>query len=120
MKTIVAGSRSLNDYMIVKESLDWFIQYENAWDITEIVSGTARGIDRLGERYGKENNIPVKRFPANWDKYGKSAGYRRNVEMAKYADALFAFYDGMSKGTQHMLDIAKKEKLKVYRLLITK
>ena len=48
------------------------------------------------------------RFPADWDKYGKAAGYKRNGEMARNADALIAFWDGKSRGTKHMIDLAKK------------
>ena len=78
----------------------------------EIVSGTAKGADQLGEKYAKEKGYPVKQFPADWSK-GKSAGYVRNEEMAKYADALIAFWNGLSKGTGHMIDLAKKYKLKI-------
>ncbi|MEO5581136.1 MAG: SLOG family protein [Saprospiraceae bacterium] len=78
-----------------------------------MVSGTARGTDMLGERYADEKGIPKKQFPADWPKYGKSAGYKRNTEMAKYADSLIAFWDGKSRGTKHMIDLAKQYNLKV-------
>lgn len=52
-------------------------------------------------------------FKADWDKHGKAAGFKRNTEMAKYADALIAFWDGKSKGTKHMIDTAKSHNLKV-------
>ena len=79
----------------------------------EIVSGTAAGADTLGERYAQEKGYEVKKFPAQWDLYGKSAGYKRNQQMAEYADGLIAFWDGKSKGTKHMIDIANKMGLKV-------
>ncbi len=110
MKLIVAGSREFNDYNLLKKSIqENFLRYE----VEEIVSGTARGADTLGEQFAKEYNIQVKQFPANWDLYGKSAGYRRNAEMADYADALIAFWNGESKGTMHMINLAKEKNLKV-------
>ena len=72
------------------------------------VSGEARGADSLGKRLAYENEWEVLSFPADWDKYGKTAGYKRNDEMARNADALIAFWDGKSRGTKHMIDLAKK------------
>lgn len=74
------------------------------WSISEVVSGTANGIDRRGEQWAAKNNIPIKQFPAEWDVYGKSAGYVRNYVMAQYADALIAIWDGKSKGTLNMIN----------------
>jgi uracil-DNA glycosylase family 4 len=99
MKVIVAGSRTITDYQKVKELIK-----VSGFVIDEIVSGAARGVDLLGERYAKENNIPIKQFKADWDTYGKRAGYLRNVQMAEYADALVAVWDGISSGTKHMID----------------
>ena len=79
----------------------------------EIVSGAANGADKLGEKYASEKEYSIKQFPADWNKYGKSAGYKRNEEMARYADALIAFWDGESKGTKHMIDLANKYNLKI-------
>jgi len=84
----------------------------------EIVSGRARGIDILGERYAKENNLKLKLFPADWDQYGKRAGYLRNKQMAEYADALILIWDGKSRGSQMMLELAKQYKLKIYEKII--
>lgn len=114
IKVIIAGTRDFNDYDFLKKNVDYFLQgiNPNSEEI-EIVSGNARGADKLGERYAKERNLPVKLFPANWDKYGKRAGYLRNQEMADYADVLIAFWDEKSKGTKHMIDIAKKQDLTV-------
>ncbi len=110
MKLIVAGSREFNNYDLLKKSIQENFQ---RYEVEEIVSGTARGADTLGEQFAIEYSIPIKKFPANWDLYGKSAGYRRNVEMADYADALIAFWDGKSKGTGHMINIAKDKNLRV-------
>ena len=114
IKVIIAGTRDFNDYAFLKKNVDYFLQGINPNnEEIEIVSGNARGADKLGERYAKEYNLPVKLFPANWDKYGKRAGYLRNQEMANYADVLIAFWDEKSKGTKHMIDIAKKQDLTV-------
>ncbi len=110
MKIIIAGGRTFNNYDLLSESCDKAFSLQKE---IEIVSGTADGTDKLGEKYAKEKGYTVKQFPADWNKYGKSAGYKRNEEMAKYADALIAFWDGKSKGTKHMIDLAKRYNLKV-------
>lgn len=110
IKIIIAGSRDFNDYELLKEKMDSLIKIKEK---TEIVSGTARGADLLGEKYAKENSIQIKRFPADWNRFGKSAGYKRNEEMAKYADACVCFWDGKSRGTKHMIDLAERNNLKV-------
>ncbi len=84
------------------------------FEITEIVSGTCKGVDQLGEEWAGRKGIPVKRFPADWNQYGRRAGPLRNREMAKYADALIAIWDGESRGTKNMIDEALREKLEVY------
>ncbi len=111
MKVIIAGGRTFNDYNLMLNSV--FVNDSEIKTIQEVVSGTAGGADRLGERLAKEHGYKLTQFPANWDKFGKSAGYKRNEEMAKYADALIAFWDGQSKGTKHMIDLAKKHNLKI-------
>lgn len=110
MKVIIAGSRDFNDYEKLKEVCDYMLSRQT--DV-EIVSGVARGADILGEQYAKEKGHSLKQFPAEWDKFGKRAGYLRNEDMAKYSDALIAFWDGKSKGTEHMINLAKKHNLKV-------
>jgi hypothetical protein len=98
LRLLVAGSREGFCYDDVHNVLDELPDY-----ITEVVSGTARGVDSFGERWAYNRAIPVKKFPANWELYGKRAGFLRNEEMAKYADKLIAFWDGSSKGTLHMI-----------------
>ena len=110
MKVIIAGGRFFNDYELLKESCDKILSNT---PLIEIVSGTAKGADTLGERYAKENYLEVTKFPADWDKFGKSAGYRRNADMAIYADSLIAFWDGESKGTKSMIHLAKVGKLNI-------
>ena len=82
------------------------------------MSGTARGVDRFGEQWAIENNVAIKPFPADWDTYGKRAGYLRNTQMAEYADALIAVWDGESRGTKHMIDEAKKESLEYFIYIV--
>lgn len=110
MKVIVAGGRDFDDYDLLENKMNVILT--NHTDV-EIVSGTARGADNLGEKYAKSKGFRIRRMPANWDKYGKAAGYRRNAEMAKYADACVCFWDGKSRGTKHMIDLAKKEGIKL-------
>lgn len=105
MKLIIAGSRNFTDYGFLCKQVDWYIQDK---DITAIISGGANGADSLGEKYSKEKNIPFELFAAEWDKYGKSAGYIRNQDMAENGDYLIVFWDGISKGTKNMIDIAQK------------
>lgn len=108
MKTIIAGSRHFNDY----EKVVKIIRQSN-FQITQVVSGGAKGVDSLGEKWAGKDNY--KRFPANWTKYGKAAGPIRNQQMADYADALIAIYDSRtSKGTKDMIKRAKKSNLKIY------
>ena len=100
-KLIVAGSRSFNDYNLLKDKLDRLLSNKDLSTV-HIISGTARGADQLGERYAKERGCQLERFPANWSRYGKSAGYERNTRMARHADAAVIFWDGESRGALHM------------------
>lgn len=112
IKVIIAGTRDFDNYELLKQKMDKILaaRVRNNEEII-IVSGTARGADKLGERYAKERGYTIKRFPANWDKNGKRAGYIRNEEMAKYADACVCFWDEVSRGTKHMIDLATRYKL---------
>lgn len=109
MKVIIAGSRGVTDYDLIKLAVNGC-----PYDITEVVSGTARGADKLGELWAHENNIPIKQFKPEWDKFGKFAGYYRNKQMGNYADALIAIWDGQSKGTKQMIDYMVGLKKGVY------
>ena len=113
MNVIVAGSRTFDDYRLLRYKLDQILA--NKLPDVVIVSGGARGADTLGERYAQERGLPVKQFPADWDTYGKRAGYLRNEEMAGYADALVAFWDGSSNGTRHMIDLMQGKPVRVIR-----
>jgi predicted Rossmann fold nucleotide-binding protein DprA/Smf involved in DNA uptake len=109
MKVIIAGSRSIVDYEIVRKAIE-----ESKFNIDIVVSGCARGVDTFGEQWAIENNIKIEKHPADWNRYGKRAGYLRNEEMAKVADALIAVWDGESNGTAHMIKLALKYKLKIF------
>ena len=110
-RVIIAGSRDFSDYELLESSMDKLLSNINE-DIV-VVCGMARGADSLGERYAISREYEVNYFPAEWSTYGRSAGYKRNVQMAQNADALVAFWDGESRGTKHMIDIAHRYNLKV-------
>ena len=121
LRVIIAGSRDFGDYELLKKSAIEIITKKTILpDLTRIVSGCARGADTLGERFAKEFGLEVKKFPADWNGLGKRAGYVRNAEMAKFAvedeneGMLIAFWDGKSKGTKHMIDLAKRYGLEVH------
>ena len=103
MKTIIAGSRSITDPAVLRDALA-----KIDYTITEVISGGAQGADALGEVWAQENNIPVTVYKANWDKYGRSAGMLRNELMASVANACICLWDGVSKGTAHMAEIAEE------------
>lgn len=109
MKVIIAGSRTINNYDLVSQAIK-----ESGFEITEVVSGGAHGVDQSGERWGKLNSVPIKIFRAEWNKLGKFAGPTRNKQMAQYADALVLVWDGKSRGSKSMLDEATKRGLKIY------
>lgn len=109
MKTIIAGSRTCLDYALLCDTV-----IKSRFEITEVVSGKAPGADTLGEQWAVNNSIPIKEFPANWKKFGNKAGPLRNQEMADYAEALLALWDGKSHGTSDMIDRAIKRHLRVY------
>lgn len=109
MKVIIAGSRGVTEYRTVLHAI-----VAADFDIGEVVSGGARGVDRLGEHYAFLQKIPVRKFIPNWREEGRSAGLTRNIEMAMYADALIAVWDGRSTGTKHMIDVARRYHLAVY------
>lgn len=126
LRIIVAGGRDFKDYNLLSNTI---MQYLEDVDDTGIVSnpkqvkfisGTARGADSLGEQFAYTWGYDVVRFPADWDTHGKSAGHRRNAEMAIYASengndgVLIAFWDGRSRGTKHMIDLAARYGLDVH------
>ncbi len=109
-KVIIAGGRDFKNYPLLCRVCDHMLKNQSE---VEIVSGMANGADALGQLYSLEKKYKVKPFPADWDKLKSSAGPVRNKEMAKYADALIAFWDGKSRGTENMIQEAKNNNLKV-------
>ena len=112
-RVIIAGTRTFSDYSLLAEYADKKLAEVSKKDSIEIVSGGASGADALGERYAKERGYYIRRFDAEWKRYGRAAGPRRNKQMAEYADALLAYWDGKSRGTKNMIEEAKKRGLKV-------
>jgi len=109
MKVIIAGGRNFTEYQRLTKTCNILLENETG---IEIVSGVYyKGADLLGEQYAKEKGHKLTQFPANWKRYGKAAGPKRNQEMANYADALIAFWDGKSRGTKHMIELAKSQGL---------
>ncbi|MDR2199023.1 MAG: DUF2493 domain-containing protein [Deltaproteobacteria bacterium] len=102
MKLVIFGSRGITDIRRVERAVELSGKLP---EVTEIVSGRARGVDTLGEEFARKRGLPVRLFPADWKRFGPSAGYRRNEEMAAYADFGVAVWDGRSRGTKHMMGL---------------
>jgi hypothetical protein len=109
MRVIIAGSRDVTDYEMVLYCVNM-----SGFQITEVVSGDAPGVDQLGIRYAWKNKLELYRFPADWETHGKAAGPIRNQEMADNADALIAIRKNLSRGTTDMINRAKAKGLRVY------
>lgn len=107
MKTVIAGSRHFQDYNFLCKSIAELKFTKDIGKITEVVSGGCYGTDRLGETYARNLNLPLKVFPADWT-LGRKDGPVRNIEMMNYADQLIAFWDGRSKGTEHIIKYCRK------------
>lgn len=115
MKLIIAGSRTR--YPSIQTINDATADYELF--PSEIVSGGARGADMAGEVYAKHYNFPIKRFDADWST-GKGAGFARNSQMADYADVALVFWDGVSKGSLHMVDEMRRRGKPVHLIPMAK
>ena len=108
MKLLIAGSRGFHDFNRLRIEVNDFIEELNI-EIEAIISGTASGADRLGERYAFRNEIPLIRMPADWNTFGRYAGRERNTRMALKADIAIIFWDGASKGSYDMINKCKKK-----------
>jgi len=117
MKTVIAGVRQVGApgqelrplyYTEICWIMDTLDDYHKIFPITEVISGTALGVDRVGELWAAHRNIPIVPFIPDWNKQGKKAGHLRNAEMAEYGEALVAFWDNFSSGTKNMIDNMKK------------
>jgi hypothetical protein len=109
LRTIIAGSRSIT----APGSLERAIQ-NSGFSIGTVISGTARGVDQLGEAWARRNSVRLEQCPADWGKYGRSAGYIRNQRMVDTAEAAIVVWDGRSRGSQHTIGIARKKGIPVY------
>lgn len=122
MKVIIAGSRTLNKQSYVETAMSqafntWMSNDPENWRYytrPEVVSGGAQGVDWQAEVYAKKHQLPFTEFPAKWKEFGKGAGFKRNAEMAEYADALVAVWNGTSNGTKHMITTMQKLGKPVY------
>jgi hypothetical protein len=112
-RTIIAGGRDVHEYWLVDYAV-----YQSGFVISQVISGGARGIDTVGEAWAMVNGLPVEIHYADWDRYGKAAGYKRNSKMADVAAQLVAVWDGNSRGTGNMIKIATERDLKVHVLRI--
>lgn len=106
VKLAIIGSRVFRERELLVKTID---KFREDYDVIEIISGGAQGADKLGEEYGISHNIKTTIFPANWGKYGRGAGFRRNYDIIKACDIVIAFWDGKSAGTQHSIKIAREQ-----------
>jgi hypothetical protein len=109
METIIAGSRHITDPDIVADAIR-----DSGFPVTDVISGGAPGVDTLGEQWAEQHGIPVVRFPADWKTLGRRAGSIRNQEMAGYAEGLVAIWDGKSRGSRNMIQLARRRGLQVF------
>lgn len=109
MRVIIAGSRDGVTLRDVIKAVG-----ESSLEVSVVLSGTAGGADKLGESWASQNSVPVERYPARWNEEGKAAGFIRNSHMADNAEALIAVWDGESRGTAHMIAVAKNKGLEVF------
>lgn len=125
IRIIVAGTRTFSDYELLKNKLDDFVsklkqKYPDKQVV--IITGSAKGADQLGNLYARNHHIPLKEFPADWNTYGRAAGPIRNQQMLDYAlyeiPALIVFWDGESRGTKNMMNIAKRHNVQTEIVLI--
>ena len=111
IKLAIVGSRTFNN---IREFLEIMNIIKSKYNITTIISGGARGADTFGSDYADRNKIQKIIFKAEWDKYGKSAGFRRNKDIIKNCDVCIAFWDGQSHGTKHDIDLCKEYNKKCF------
>ena len=112
-KVAIVGSRTFTDYELAEKFIDKVCD-DDAILISKIISGGAKGADTIAEEYARNHNIETQIFKPDWEKYGKSAGYKRNVDIIENCDICIAFWDGESKGTKHDIDLCKKLNKLIY------
>jgi hypothetical protein len=105
MNIAIVGGRDFSDYNLLKKTI-----LDSGIEIKQIISGGASGADSLACKFAQEFKIPIIEFIPDWDKYGKSAGYKRNIDIITAADWVFSFWDYKSKGTKLSIDISRQLK----------
>ena len=108
-RVVVGGCRDFNDYTVLSEYLDTVLSNISKENDIIILSGHCRGVDTLAERYAEEHGYKTEIYPAEWDKYGKSAGPKRNKLMVDKSDYVVAFWDKQSRGTKSLIEYAMKQ-----------
>jgi len=106
IKLAIVGSRTFDDYSLLENKIK---EEYGDFDIELIVSGGAKGADTLGARFAEENDIPLVEFKPDWKKYGRKAGFLRNVDIINECTHCIAFWDGDSHGTKHDIDLCEKQ-----------
>jgi len=110
MKLAIIGGRDFDDYDLLRDTICAHFYPFSIGESFGIISGGAKGADKLGEMFADLYSKPKKIFPAEWNKYGKSAGFIRNQHIVDACDMVLAFWDGKSKGTQDTINKAKLAK----------
>lgn len=111
VKIVIAGSRTFDNYLMLRQKMSWVEDQLTAREPfveIEVFDGGAMGADHYGRKWAEKCGYKVHEYPADWKQFGKSAGYIRNEEMANDCDMVVVFWDGESKGTKHMMELAKK------------
>lgn len=111
MRVAIVGSREFAQPELVR---GFVRQLAAKYPDAVVVSGAARGVDRIAEAEAKLSGLSVLSFPADWDTHGKSAGFKRNAVIVANCDRLVAFWDGESKGTRHSIRLAQDKGLPVH------
>lgn len=106
LKCAIVGGRDFDDYGFMKKVLDE--KFDNLSFVESIVSGGAKGVDTLAERYAKEIGRPMVVFKPDYKRYGRGAALVRNTQIMEYADVVYAFWDGRSNGTRDAINKAQK------------
>jgi hypothetical protein len=113
MKVVICGSRNLQNYQLVEEAVT-----RSGFEISIVLSGGSRGVDRIGIAFARNHHHPVQVFMPEWERLGKRAGMVRNREMAQAAEAVIAIWDGKSRGTRNMIGLASIHHLPCFVLLV--
>lgn len=115
MKVVIAGSRHIYSNEMVERAID-----ESGFEITELLSGMADGIDRIAASWARFYGIPVREYLPDWAQHGRAAGMIRNGAMARDGEALIAIWDGASHGTRDMISKARRAGLRAFVLEVRK